>query len=298
MLALNALAAAFLGPMASLIANAQQLLLARAHLERIADVLQATPEQTTEDAEDAPRLSGRIELRHVSFRYDANSPWVLRDVSLTVEPGDKVALVGPTGSGKSTLGMLLLGLYQPTEGEILYDGRPLADFSYQSVRRQFGVVLQEPVLFGDSIRRNVAFNAPGLSLDALSEAARLAVIAEDIERMPMGWETQVFEGGGGLSGGQIQRVALARALAPSPAVLLLDEATSHLDVVTEARVDANLSSLECTRIVIAHRLSTIRNADSILVLENGRVVERGSHAALLTRGGAYAVLIGGQLQPA
>jgi ABC-type bacteriocin/lantibiotic exporter with double-glycine peptidase domain len=284
--------------MASLVANAQQVLLARAHLERIADVLQATPEQVAADVQDAPRLSGRIELRHVSFRYDANSPWVLRDVSLTVEPGSKVALVGPTGSGKSTLGLLLLGLYQPTEGEILYDGRPLTDFTYQSVRQQFGVVLQEPVLFSDSIRRNVAFNTPGLSLDELNHAARLAAIAEDIERMPMGWETRVSEGGGGLSGGQIQRVALARALAPSPAILLLDEATSHLDVVTEARVDENLSGLACTRIVIAHRLSTIRNADTILVLEQGRIVERGSHHALLTRGGAYAVLIDGQLQPA
>jgi ABC-type bacteriocin/lantibiotic exporter with double-glycine peptidase domain len=298
MLALNALAVAFLGPMASLIGSAQQLQLARAHLERIGDVLEATPEQVQSEVPDAPRLSGRIELRHVSFRYDANGPWVLRDVSLTIEAGQKVALVGTTGSGKSTLGMLLLGLYQPTEGEILYDGQPLSRFNFRSLRRQIGVVLQEPVLFSDTIRRNVAFNAPDLSLDHLIDAVYLACIEDDINAMPMGWETQVAEGGGGLSGGQIQRLALARALAPSPSILLLDEATSHLDVLTESRVDHNLSRLACTRIVIAHRLSTIRNADVILVLEHGQIVDRGSHAVLLGRDGPYALLVGGQLQPA
>jgi ABC-type bacteriocin/lantibiotic exporter with double-glycine peptidase domain len=294
MLALNALAAAFLGPMSSLVANAQQVLLARAHLERIADVLQATPEQTGSAAPDAPRLSGRIELRNVSFRYDTYSPWVLRDVSLVIEAGQKVALVGHTGSGKSTLAMLVLGLYEPTEGEILYDGHRLSEYSYSSVRRQFGVVLQEPVLFADSIRRNIAFSAPDLPLKALAEAARLAAIIDDIEDMPMGWETPVSEGGGGISGGQVQRIALARALAPAPSILLLDEATSHLDVVTEAKVDDNLSQLACTRVVIAHRLSTIRNADHIFVLDHGRVIERGSHSTLLQDGGAYAGLVGHQ----
>src|SRR5262249_9776465 len=156
---------------------------------------------------------------------------------------------------------LLLSLYQPTAGEIRYDGRPVTTLDYRSLRRQFGVVLQEPFLFSGSIRENIVFNDPSRPLDDVIEAARIACIEEEIARMPMGYETRVAEGGAGLSGGQRQRLSLARAVAHRPAMLLLDEATSHLDVMTEARVDEQLSALDCTRIVIAHRLSTIRNAD-------------------------------------
>jgi ABC-type bacteriocin/lantibiotic exporter with double-glycine peptidase domain len=295
MLGLNAIAAAALGPLTSLIATARPVLLARAHVERMADVFEAAPEQSADGVSEASRLSGHIELRHVSFRYDAESPWVLRDVSLIVEPGQKIALVGASGSGKSTLGLLLLGLYRPTAGEILYDGQPLDQLRLRDVRRQIGVVLQEPMLFGDSIRRNIAFNTPHLPLEAVREAGRQAQIADEIERMPMGWETLVSEAGGSLSGGQVQRIALARALVARPAILLLDEATSHLDVLTEERIEANLSSLACTRIVIAHRLSTIRDAHAILVLEDGRVAQHGTHDALLRSNGPYARLARRQL---
>ncbi|MBV9281904.1 MAG: ATP-binding cassette domain-containing protein, partial [Chloroflexi bacterium] len=241
-------------------------------------------------------LAGRIELRNVGFQYDPHAPLALRNISLTVEPGQKVALVGATGSGKSTLAMLLLGLYRPVEGEILFDGVPLSRLSLRTLRRQFGVVLQEPFLFAGSIRQNIAFNDPALSLERVAEAGTMAGIHDAIVQMPMGYETLVAEGGSGLSGGQRQCLALARAVAHRPAVLLLDEATSHLDVVTERRVDVNLSRLSCTRIVIAHRLSTIRNADLILVLDGGEIVERGSHEELLARGGKYAQLIRTQAQ--
>jgi len=164
------------------------------------------------------------------------------------------------------------------------------------LRRQFGVVLQEPFLFAGSIRQNVAFNDPMLSLQQVTEAGTLAGIHDTITQMPMGYETLVAEGGSGLSGGQRQCLAIARAVAHRPAVLLLDEATSHLDVVTERLVDSNLSRLPCTRIVIAHRLSTIRNADLILVLDGGMIVERGSHEELRSKGGYYAALINTQLQ--
>jgi ABC-type bacteriocin/lantibiotic exporter with double-glycine peptidase domain len=270
--------------------------LAAAHLERISDVVSAEPEQDPRRVQDAPRLTGRIEFRNVSFRYDPNAPFVLRNISFSVEQGHKVALVGRTGSGKSTLAMLLLGLYEPTEGEILLDGIPLRRLNYRAIRSQFGVVLQEPFLFSGSLRQNIAFGHPDLGFDAVVEAAQLAEIQMEIEQMPMGYETRIAEGGIGLSGGQRQRVSLARALARKPAVLLMDEATSHLDVVTERRVERNLSQRACTRLVIAHRLSTICDADQILVLEGGVIAERGSHEELVSRNGCYATLVSSQME--
>jgi ABC-type bacteriocin/lantibiotic exporter with double-glycine peptidase domain len=296
MLALITLATAFLQPLSSLVSNGQRLQLVAAHLERIADVVEAPPEQDRRLICHAPRLMGRIELRNISFRYDPNAPRVLRNLSLTIEPGQKVALVGRTGSGKSTLAMLLLGLYTPTEGEILYDDIPLERLNYRALRSQFGVVLQEPFLFNGSIRQNIAFSNSSLGLAQVIEAAQLAAIHEDIIQMPMGYETRVAEGGSGLSGGQRQRLSLARALAHRPAILLLDEATSHLDVVTENVVEENLSRLACTRIVIAHRLSTVRNADQIVVLDDETIAELGSHEELVLQQGRYASLIASQME--
>jgi len=291
MLALNTLAVSFLTPLSSLAATGQQLQLVGAHLERIADVIRAEPEQDTETVQSAPKLTGRIELKNVSFQYDPNAPKALREVSFSIEPGQKVALVGRTGSGKSTLAMLLLGLYKPTEGEILYDGLPIEGLNYRSLRSQFGVVMQEPALFSGSVRQNIAFNDPSMPLEHVVEAARLAAIHEDVFQMPMGYETLIAEGGSALSGGQRQRLALARALAVHPAILLLDEATSHLDASTEQTVDQNLNALNCTRVVIAHRLSTVQNADLIVVLDEGEVVERGTSDELLAQGGFYASLV-------
>ena len=295
MIALNALAAIFITPLASLASSATQLPIIRSHLERIGDVMEADIEQNVLQAHESPHLTGRIQLQDVSFKYDGNSPTVLKDITIDIRPGQKVAIVGATGSGKSTLGKLLLGLYLPTEGAILYDGMPLRSLNYQSVRSQFGVIMQDASIFNGSIRQNIAFNNPDMDMESIVKAARLAAFESDIQQMPMQYETFVAESGNALSGGQRQRLAIARALANNPSILLLDEATSALDVITERAIEENLKSLACTQIIIAHRLSTVRDADIILVLDQGRIVESGSHAELLARQGYYAKLIQHQL---
>lgn len=296
MFALNALAASFLAPLGSLVGSGQQLQIVRAHFERLADVSTADPEQDRTKALPPPYLSGRVRLDHVGFSYDPQSPKVLHDINLSIEPGQKVALVGRTGSGKSTLGKLLLGLYLPTEGQILYDNFPLLNMDYQDVRRQFGVVMQDTALFSGSVRQNIALHDPAMPMERIVEAATLAAIHEDVLKMPMEYETLVSEGGSALSGGQRQRLALARALAHHPAILLLDEATSHLDVITEQQVERNLRSVPCTQIIIAHRLTTIRDADLIVVLDRGTIVEKGTHYELMVRNGYYAQLVRSQVQ--
>ncbi|WP_276147156.1 peptidase domain-containing ABC transporter [Streptomyces sporangiiformans] len=296
MVALLALAAAFFAPLTSLVDSAQQFQLVSANLDRIRDVLEAEPEQLRQAPRPAPRLSGHLRMDGVGFRYAKTGPQVLHDIDLTARPGERIAIVGLSGSGKSTLGRLLLGLYVPTQGDIFYDGVSLRDFKWQELRRQFGVVLQESALFSGSILSNIALSNPSIKRERVVEAAELAAIHDDIMAMPMQYDTFVSEGGSALSGGQRQRLAIARAIAHRPAIIMLDEATSHLDVETEWRVAENLRTLACTQIIIAHRLSTIRDADTILVLDQGTIVERGSHHDLLRRAGHYARLVGQQLE--
>ena len=289
-LTLCALAAAALGPITSLLATLRTLQEATTHVERLADIMETAPEPSGEI--QVPDLHGGIQLKDISFRHDPRAPWTLRQISLHVRPGEKVALVGRTGSGKSTLARLMLGLHHPTQGMISYDGVPFEALERASLRRNLGVVTQEPHLFTGTIRENIALTRPDASMAEIVTAARLACLHDDIAAMPMGYDTTLSEGAG-LSGGQRQRLALARALLGRPRILLLDEATSHLDTVTEAEIESHLSRLPQTRIVIAHRLSTVRDADQIFVIEDGIVAEHGRHEELLARQGPYAALVAG-----
>ena len=295
MLGLSALAAGFLGPLSSLVATAVQLQLLASYVDRIDDVMQAEPEQDRTKVRAVEKLSGRVELDHVSFRYSPLAPLVVEDVSLRIEPGQFVALVGPSGSGKSTLASLLLALYRPTSGRIAYDDADLAELDARSVRRQMGIVVQRPYLFGTTLGANITLADPQIPFADVVRAAKLAQIHDEITVMPMGYDTPVIGGGSSISGGQRQRIAIARALVNQPAILLLDEATSALDSVTERKVQDSLAGLACTRLVIAHRLSTVLKADVILVMVGGRIVEQGTHDALLARGGVYRDLVEAQL---
>jgi len=246
------------------------------------------------DRPGAPGLAvtgGRIEFRHVAFGYDPRRP-ILKDLSFTVEPGKTLAIVGPSGAGKSTISRLLFRFYDPTGGEILIDGQNIAEVTQASLRAALGVVPQDTVLFNDSLEYNIAYGRPSASEAEVREAARLARLSDLVTRLPDGFATRVGERGLKLSGGEKQRVAIARAILKNPAIMLFDEATSALDSHTEREIQASLAevSQDRTTLVIAHRLSTVIDADEILVLDEGRAVERGRHGELLARGGRYAAM--------
>jgi ABC-type bacteriocin/lantibiotic exporter with double-glycine peptidase domain len=219
----------------------------------------------------------------------------VRDLNLHIRPGEKIAMVGRTGSGKSSVAKLLLGLHHPEHGRVYIDGTPLDELDLRTVREQCGVVMQEPTVFNGSIRRNIAYNDATIPLDQVQRAAQLAALHDDIAQMPMGYETVIAEGGSALSGGQRQRLAIARALVHNPRILILDEATSDLDSETEATVAAHLAAQGASSLVIAHRLSTVESADLILVVDKGVVIERGTHAELLAEGGLYHKLVRDQM---
>jgi NHLM bacteriocin system ABC transporter ATP-binding protein len=255
---------------------------------RARPILEATPEMD-ESHEEPPVLSGDIEVRHLSFRYSAESQMVLDDVSFQVSPGEFVALVGPSGSGKSTLFRLLLGLEEPELGGVHYDGLDLAGLDRQAVRQQIGVVLQEGKVLSGDILTNI-LSTSDLGEEAAWEAARKAGLEEDISNLPMGMHTFISEGCGTFSGGQLQRLLIARAIVKEPRIILLDEATSALDNRTQSIVTKSLEELQVTRFVVAHRLSTIIHADRILVLDKGRLVQAGTYEKLMNEPGLFAEL--------
>ncbi|MHC5819762.1 MAG: peptidase domain-containing ABC transporter [Nostoc sp.] len=264
-------------------------------VERINDVLDAEPEEDLhhQPRQNLPQIQGHIRFEGVTFRYHPESDMnILENLSFEIKPGQMVALVGRSGSGKTTISKLVLGLYPATDGKILIDGQDITSISLSSLRQQAGVVDQDTFLFGATIRENISLGHPGASLAEVIEAGQLAGADEFIKKLPMGYETQIGEGGGLLSGGQRQRIAIARALLGNPQLLIFDEATSHLDTESERIIQQNFNTIlkGRTTLIIAHRLSTVRNANLILVLDRGVLIESGSHEELMGKRGHYFYL--------
>jgi subfamily B ATP-binding cassette protein MsbA len=280
------------GPVIALVTVNDTLNWVLASIEHIFETLDTVPD--LEDAKDPARLTelkGYVELENVWFAYEPGE-WVLEDISLTAEPGKVVAFVGPSGSGKTTIVHLIPRFYDPTEGRVLIDGVELPTISSQFLRRNIGMVLQENFLFSGTLRDNIRYGRPEATDEEVVRAAMAANSHDFIMEFPDGYETVVGERGTRLSGGQRQRIAIARALLRDPRILILDEATAELDSESEALIQEALERLmkDRTTFIIAHRLSTVMNADQIIVLDQGRVVERGTHAELATAGGLYAKL--------
>lgn len=272
-------------------------------VERLNDVLEAEPEEDllTSDRKSLGKLRSHIRFDNVTFRYHPESDInILENISFEIKPEQMIAVVGRSGSGKTTLSKLILGLYPPTDGKVLIDGNDIKGISLRSLRTQIGVVDQDNFLFGGTIRENIAIAHPDASLEAITEAAHLAGADEFIQQLPMGYETQIGEGGGMISGGQRQRLAIARALLGNPRLLIFDEATSNLDAESERIIQNNLKTIlqGRTSLIIAHRLSTVRNADLILVLDRGVLVESGTHDNLIAKKGHYYYLNQQQLAQA
>ena len=262
-------------------------------LEMAEPIMRSEPE-SAENKAMVTQLSGNIELSNVYFRYTDSMPYVVDGMSLKIKAGEYIAIVGTTGCGKSTLMRLMLGFETPEKGAVYYDGRDMSKLDLPSLRRRIGVVMQDGNLFQGDIYSNIVISAPQLTLAEAWEAAEIAGIADDIRAMPMGMQTVIAEGQGGISGGQKQRLMIARAVAPKPKILMFDEATSALDNRTQKQVSDALDKLKCTRIVIAHRLSTIRNCDRILVLDKGHIMEDGTYEELIAKNGFFANLVARQ----
>lgn len=259
-------------------------------LDMVAPILEATPE-IAEGKPSVESLSGGIEVSGVSFRYGEDLPYVLNDLSFNIKPGEYVALVGRSGCGKSTIVRLLLGFEEPERGAVYFDQYDVQRVDLRSLRQHVGVVMQDGKLFMGDIANNITISTPSATLDDAWSAAELAGLADDIRKMPMGMQTLVTEGSGGVSGGQRQRIMIARAICGQRRVLIFDEATSALDNVTQKHVSDSLDSLKCTRVVVAHRLSTVKNCDRILVVDGGKIAEEGTYDELIAKNGLFAELV-------
>ncbi|MFN3699486.1 MAG: ABC transporter ATP-binding protein, partial [Dictyoglomus sp.] len=267
-------------------------------LERIFEILERGREVVeVKDATILPPIKGFVEFEKVSFTYDGNQ-WVLKNINLKVKAGEKVAIVGSSGAGKTSLVNLIPRFIDPTEGVVRIDGYDIRRVNLKSLRSQIGFVPQESIIFHGTVKENISYGKPYVSMEEIIEAAKMARAHEFIMRLPKGYDTVIGEGGIGLSGGQIQRIAIARTILLKPRLIILDEATSALDAESEAYVQEALEELMKgkTAFIVAHRFSTIKRSDRIIVLEDGKIVEEGTHEELLRRGGVYTRIIKWQLE--
>lgn len=303
LVAFQTLMMSFAGPIGRLVALGANLQQIKADLARVGDVIsypldsrRARSRDHTEAAAAAgpPQLTGEIELRNIIFGYNPNEPPLIEDFSLLVRPGQRIALVGASGSGKSTIGRLICGLYPLWSGEILFDGRPLEQIPPGILASSLAYVDQDIFLFAATVRENISLWDHGVEDVRLARALQDAAIFDDVALRPGLYDYRVAEGGLDFSGGQRQRLEIARALVGEPTILVLDEATSGLDPVVEERIDENLRRRGCTTIIIAHRLSTIRDCDEIIVLVNGRIAGRGTHPELIESCAQYVDLLQGE----
>lgn len=303
MLAIVGIGVMAIAPFQTIMLGAQQLVMAQTHVERLLEVLNTpVPEEMRKDTSSSARekidFSGKIELQNVSLQYTPDSQPSLRNIDLAIEPGTTVAIVGPSGSGKSTVLRLMLGLAQPTNGEIFFDGKNASALDMPHLREQMAAVMQKPFMVGGSLRDNILVGNKYINDEdretRVVAAAKSAGLWNEIQEMPMGLSTIISETGSGLSGGQLQRLSLARAFARDPAILFLDEATNSLDTLSEALIGDAIANANCTVVVVAHRLSTIRGADKIIVLSQGSVAEQGTHENLIALDGVYATLVKSQ----
>ena len=290
----------FFYPIGRLMTFVNELHAKEAELARFDDVLR-TEAATRRDDEDATpgvrtvdgrlRLPGRVELRNVTFGFQEGKPPLIEDFSLTLRPGERVAITGPSGSGKTALSLLVAGFHKPWSGEILYDGHRIEDIPVDVFTASLGIVDQQPMLFSGSVRDNLTFWSPTVPDGRIRAAARDARVHETVAARPGGYDARVYEGGRNFSGGEQQRLEIARALVSDPSILILDEATSALDTITEVEIDRNLRRRGCSCLIVAHRLSTIRDSDLIIVMQEGREVQRGRHEDLVEVEGAYRRLV-------
>ena len=288
----------FFGPVTAMTGFAPAISEGSVSAERLSKLMAAVPEVKEKDNPiHMARANGHVVFEHVSFQYATGRP-ILTDFSLDVKPGLKVALVGPSGSGKSTVASLLMRFFDVNNGRVLLDNTDIRDLGLDSLRRNVGIVLQESFLFSGTIEENIRYGKQDASFEEVVEAAKMANAYEFIRELPHGFKSEVGENGVSLSGGQKQRLAIARAVLHNPSVLILDEATSALDTVSESVVQQALDKLMegRTTIIIAHRLSTVRNADTIVVLKDGQIVQQGGHEQLLSQDGIYRTLYAMQLK--